>query len=248
MKISLKIFISIFLVAIPIALFIVDLSKTGVLTLFIILVIGFFMWKPKYLFSMKKIREVQEFLLELDKIFPPGQLTERLQEAREELLIDSGYTKREIEKAQKLVSKKETDFEVMCEWFEKAESNGHTLEKAMEILIYNGWNKRLVKKAYNQNKKIQNGRKNKGKDFPEITESERKSEGEIDRTDGETDGRSEGIERGTESTDGSRRNGEVKHKRLLPKPTLRSISPSLHRSESDKPKPEWDWEAVKSSR
>ena len=181
-----------------------------------------------------KVEKVKQFLRGLDQRYPPINLTELQKENRELELINSGFTISQIEKAQGVRPKKETELEKVLDWFDNA-GKQMSLQQAENTLIYNGWDKKLVKKALKIIKKEtkQNGtRINATRELPKLptiadTNTDTGTESRNDTGPGEL-GRGDG-------------NGEVEHKRLLPIQPIKYIDPNER-------KPQWNWSSIKSNR
>ncbi len=191
------------------------------------------MGKPlwKFIKSRKNIQNAKEFLLATDRQFTPGKLTPEQREERERALINSGFTHFELEQAQKQIMNqkpvKTTDLDKIIEWFHDAEKNGKSRQEAQSMLIYHGWDQRLVNKALKKLNKLE--KKNvRGKkqiqrpSFPNFQP-------------GTSPGDDTGATRGDGATNGD---GEVEHKRIFP------VSP-IDPTPRDKPKPQRDWASFK---
>lgn len=197
-------------------------------------------WKAR-----KEIPRARTFIDQLDEKFPANKMTPEQQVEREKAIIESGFSLKAIEIAQtqkqKLQSHKTTDLDQLVDWFKKANENGMSYERAKEVLIYKGWNKRLVKKAYKKVKKIErglikkNGKEKQKPSLPNFYQEER----------GESIG-IQSIDSGARTSNGARNgNGEIEHKRILPfsRPTTQSRDSST--TPRTQPKPRRDWESFK---
>lgn len=199
--------------------------------------LGFTFWqlmgKPlwKFIKSRKNIPKAKAFLMELNQKYIPGNLSELQREERERAMVNSGFTQFEFEQAQKLIltqkQVKTTDLDKIVEWFNDAEKNGKSRQEAESMLIFHGWDQKLIKKAL---KKLNKLEKNNGRGQKQI---QRPSFPNFNP------GASPGINPGTAIGDGATNgNGEVEHERIFP------VSPIEPTSRVER-KPRRDWESFK---